>query len=599
MTKQPERTPRGAREDQRSSKPPRQSQGKRQGRSSSKGRRRGPGKGNQPVAEGHAEVTIKGSARPLSEEVDNVEIVKYGHEDGQEVSRPLTLERYDFPDPNPEPDSYGDDLFRNLTGGYRPGSGKSTVQIQTLIRWGIPPKSTWFPRNETLYQTGQRLLVETEKGIFVGTVLAPSVLSSEQGQNSPRRVLRPLSDKDEERIGRHETLAREAFTYARSRIDHHKLDMNLFNVHVLHNGDKILFYFTSENRIDFRQLVRELAARFSMRIEMRQMGVRDDAKILGGIGPCGRMLCCSNHLNRFIPVSIRMAKDQNLVLKPQNVSGQCGRLKCCLAYEEEFYKELRKDLPKNGKRIETPGGMGRVLEVNILQGTVRVELEPGEIAVFTKEELKAPRDRAAAPREPATDENTTVRNLPDGAPDESPRPEENAETSGNVATQQAPRSQQRPPREGRGEGSRPPQSSERGERRRGGRGRGGSDRRGPRGEGQSPRGEGQSPRGEGQSPRGEGQSPRGEGQSPRGEGRGGSQGEGGRERGQGRRSRSPRRDQDGQGRRRSADGGQRSQGGGRRGPRGGEGRPGPSGGEGKPGPSGGGGKPGPSGGQDS
>ncbi|MBU1240143.1 hypothetical protein KKF84_20885, partial [Myxococcota bacterium] len=469
MNKQPNRTPRQGREQPKSSGGPAQNQqGKKPGRSNprNQNRRRSSGKPPRVSPEGHAEVTIKGSVRPQSEEVDNVEIVQYGHEDEQEGSRPLTLERYDFPDPNPDPDPYGDDLFSSMSGNYRPGTGKFTVQIQTLIRWGIPPKSSWFPMGKTLHHTGERLLVETEKGVFVGTVVAPSVLSSDSGQNSPRRVIRALNEKDEERIERHQALAMEAFTYARSRIDHHKLDMNLFNVHVLHNGDKILFYFTAENRIDFRQLVRELAARFSMRIEMRQMGVRDDAKVLGGIGPCGRMLCCSNHLNRFIPVSIRMAKDQNLVLKPQNVSGQCGRLKCCLAYEEEFYKELRRDLPKNGKRINTPKGMGRVLEVNILVGSVRVELESGEITLFTKEELTSARDGNAIPetsrgensgrtsgdaeeRNVSDDQRENSRPRDDSAASATPRESQDNPPGENPRDPSAPRPQNRGDRGGR------------------------------------------------------------------------------------------------------------------------------------------------------
>ncbi len=306
-----------------------------------------------------------------------------------EDNLPLSLEAYALPNPNPNPDPFGDDLFRGLKPGYTPAKEPNHLDIWTLITWGIPQKSSWFPNSSRMYNRGEKLLVETEKGPFIGVVQERSVLKTRARSGSPRKVVREVTPRDLERAARHEALAREAFAFAQKRIERHRLEMNLFNVHVLHSGDKILFHFTAENRVDFRQLVRELAARFSMRIEMRQMGVRDDAKVLGGLGPCGLVLCCTNHLSHFMPVSIRMAKDQNLVLKPQNVSGQCGRLKCCLSYEQEFYHKLRKNMPRNGKRINTHKGMGRVLEVNILQETIRVGLETGEILLLTKEELLA------------------------------------------------------------------------------------------------------------------------------------------------------------------------------------------------------------------
>jgi cell fate regulator YaaT (PSP1 superfamily) len=158
----------------------------------------------------------------------------------------------------------------------------------------------------------------------------------------------------------------------------------------------MMCYFTSETRVDFRRLVRDLAARFSMRIEMRQMGPRDDSRITGGLGICGKELCCASHLSKFLPVSIRMAKDQNLVLNPQSVSGQCNRLKCCLAYEQEFYQELRQGMPKLGKKIDTPHGIGRVLDVNLLTGQIRILLDDGPMEMFTREQILAMRQEQAA-----------------------------------------------------------------------------------------------------------------------------------------------------------------------------------------------------------
>jgi cell fate regulator YaaT (PSP1 superfamily) len=180
----------------------------------------------------------------------------------------------------------------------------------------------------------------------------------------------------------------------------------MFRTEFHHGGSKATFYFASEARIDFRELVRDLSGRFRARVEMRQVGVRDEAKMVGGIGSCGLELCCTTFLPRFAPVSIKMAKHQNLVLNPTKVSGQCGRLKCCLVYEEANYVEAARDLPKMGKRVTTPEGVGRVGDLDVLQRKIRVYFEDGPPKVFTAEEVRpvmAP--GAARPDPPDTDGN--------------------------------------------------------------------------------------------------------------------------------------------------------------------------------------------------
>ena len=175
---------------------------------------------------------------------------------------------------------------------------------------------------------------------------------------------------------------REALLYARERARARNLPIKVVRAEYPLAGQKALFYFVSEERIDFRDLVRDLTQKLRLRIEMRQIGVRDEAKMVGGIGACGRELCCSTFLPSFAPVSIKMAKDQNLVLNPTKVAGQCGRLKCCLVYENDLYTEMKKGLPKLGKRVRTPGGDGRVVELDVLRQRIRVQFEEGGSEVF-------------------------------------------------------------------------------------------------------------------------------------------------------------------------------------------------------------------------
>lgn len=233
-----------------------------------------------------------------------------------------------------------------------------------------------FDAGELVLKVGERVVVETEKGPVLGTVLGiPS--EKEGGQKPSGRVIRRATPEDLDQFEKNRRLEEEAFRFCLQKIGEKQLSMKLVKTEVLLDRSKILFYFTAEKRVDFRELVRDLAARFRTRIEMRQIGVRDEAKMLSGIGSCGRELCCSRFLSRFELVSVKMAKEQNIALNPSKISGICGRLMCCLAYEYPIYLDLKKDLPKVGKSITTRYGKGKVIRQNVLNQTVTVQLEEG------------------------------------------------------------------------------------------------------------------------------------------------------------------------------------------------------------------------------
>jgi cell fate regulator YaaT (PSP1 superfamily) len=206
------------------------------------------------------------------------------------------------------------------------------------------------------------------------------------GESRPR-VLRRAEPRDLARAQAVSDRAQEARAFARERAAAQGLPIKLFRVEMARGG-RTIFYFASDTRVDFRELVRELAARYHTRIELRQVGVRDEAKMVGGIGSCGRELCCSTFLPRFAPVSIKMAKHQNLAMSPARVSGQCGRLKCCLVYEDATYVEAAAALPKMGKRVGTPDGVGRVGDLDVLRGRVRVYFDGQPPKTFTADELQ-------------------------------------------------------------------------------------------------------------------------------------------------------------------------------------------------------------------
>jgi cell fate regulator YaaT (PSP1 superfamily) len=201
-------------------------------------------------------------------------------------------------------------------------------------------------------------------------------------------VIRRAEDRDREKAAQEQKRQGEILAFARERARALKLPIKFFRVDPGQGGDRTLLYFSSEQRVDFRALVRDLASFVRGRIELRQVGVRDEAKMTGGIGSCGGELCCANHLRGFAPVSIKMAKNQHLVLNPTKIAGQCGRLKCCLAYEDPVYVELGKGLPKTGKRVETPDGLGRVDDVDVLRRKVRVSFPESPPKTYEAEEIR-------------------------------------------------------------------------------------------------------------------------------------------------------------------------------------------------------------------
>ncbi|GAF22091.1 LOW QUALITY PROTEIN: signal peptidase-like protein [Bacillus sp. JCM 19047] len=224
--------------------------------------------------------------------------------------------------------------------------------------------------------TGEEaVIVETSRGVEYGKVVVSPKFVDEQDVVLPlKQVIRLATAEDTLVVKENREAARDAIDVCTKKIEEHNLDMKLVDVEYTFDRNKVLFYFTADGRIDFRELVKDLAAIFRTRIELRQIGVRDEAKLLGGIGPCGRMLCCSTFLGDFEPVSIKMAKDQNLSLNPAKISDLCGRLMCCLKYENDTYEEAKKEMPDIGKKISTPDGTGKVIGLNLLDRVVQVQL---------------------------------------------------------------------------------------------------------------------------------------------------------------------------------------------------------------------------------
>ena len=239
-------------------------------------------------------------------------------------------------------------------------------------------KSEEFSAEGFSLEAGDPVIVESDRGLVLGKVLSPPHEKEKRFiLKTPQKVVRKASPEDLEQYQKNLQLEKEAFQFCLQKIKEKNLNMKLVKTDVLLDRSKILFYFTAEKRVDFRELVRDLAAQFRMRIEMRQIGVRDEAKMVCGMGGCGRELCCATFLNRFDLVSVKMAKEQNLALNPSKISGVCGRLMCCLSYEFSTYLEMKKHLPKVGKHVVTRSGKGKVIRQNVLNQTVTVELEGG------------------------------------------------------------------------------------------------------------------------------------------------------------------------------------------------------------------------------
>ncbi|MEF2653313.1 MAG: stage 0 sporulation family protein [Blautia sp.] len=267
------------------------------------------------------------------------------------------------------------------------------------VRFRNVGKIYYFDPKEYIVKEGDHVIVETARGVEYGkVVLTPRNIKEEDVVHPLKEVLRVATKEDEEREQQNRIKEKEAFKICQKKIREHELDMKLIDAEYTFDNNKVLFYFTADGRIDFRQLVKDLAAIFKTRIELRQIGVRDETKILGGIGICGRCLCCHTYLSEFAPVSIKMAKEQNLSLNQTKISGVCGRLMCCLKNEQETYEALNKKLPGLGDIVTTPDGLqGTVQSVNVLRQLVKVVVEVNdekEIQEFPVDNLKfRPRKR--------------------------------------------------------------------------------------------------------------------------------------------------------------------------------------------------------------
>ena len=246
------------------------------------------------------------------------------------------------------------------------------------IRFKSVGKIYYFDPDGQSFSTGDGVIVETARGTEFGHVAMTEKEIDETRFSIPiKKILRKATEADKKTLEENKKKEKEAYDICLSKIRANKLDMNLIDVEYTFDCSKILFYFTADGRVDFRQLVKDLASVFRTRIELRQIGVRDEAKIRGGLGICGRPLCCSLFLGDFEPVSIKMAKEQSLSLNPTKISGTCGRLMCCLKYEQDAYEALLKETPNVGAIVQSPVGRGTVVSTNLLKGLAQVKLEAG------------------------------------------------------------------------------------------------------------------------------------------------------------------------------------------------------------------------------
>ncbi len=261
------------------------------------------------------------------------------------------------------------------------------------VRFRTAGKIYFFDPGKLKITKNDHVIVETARGIEYGTVVGvPREVPKDKVVQPLKPVLRIATERDDEQEANNRKKEKEAFKICLEKIKKHGLEMKLIDAEYTFDNNKVLFYFTADGRIDFRELVKDLASVFKTRIELRQIGVRDETKILGGIGICGRELCCHSHLSEFIPVSIKMAKEQNLSLNPTKISGVCGRLMCCLKHEEETYEELNRRLPNVGDHVTTDDGLkGEVHSVNVLRQLVKVLIDVDnekEIREYKVEQLR-------------------------------------------------------------------------------------------------------------------------------------------------------------------------------------------------------------------
>lgn len=262
------------------------------------------------------------------------------------------------------------------------------------VRFKSVGKIYYFDPKDYDVKMGDKVIVETARGVECGEVaLVDREIDETRFTNPVKGIIRLATPNDMKTIKKNRQKEKDAFKICEQKIAAHKLKMNLIDVECTFDNNKLLFYFTAESRVDFRELVKDLAAVFRTRIELRQIGVRDEAKMLGGLGICGQPFCCSRFLGEFQPVSIKMAKEQGLSLNPTKISGTCGRLMCCLKYEQDSYEDLLKHTPKVGAIVKTAEGRGVVEEVNLLTGKLRVKMDKNDnVVVVKKDDIEVIKD---------------------------------------------------------------------------------------------------------------------------------------------------------------------------------------------------------------
>ena len=266
------------------------------------------------------------------------------------------------------------------------------------IRFKKAGKVYYFDPGEVWPNPGEYAVVETSRGVELGEVVTGAREVDDSQIVAPlKKVIRMAVEEDIRRTEANALKEKEAMRVCQERVAHYRLEMKLVDVEYTFEGNKIIFYFTANGRVDFRELVKDLAGVFKMRIELRQIGVRDEAKMLGGLGSCGRPICCGTFLGDFQPVSIKMAKEQNLSLNPTKISGQCGRLMCCLKYEQDYYESSLKKLPKVGRECVTPDGVGVISEINVIREKVRVRMRTDdgyEVREYPLDQVQKPSQTA-------------------------------------------------------------------------------------------------------------------------------------------------------------------------------------------------------------
>ena len=277
------------------------------------------------------------------------------------------------------------------------------------VRFKNAGKVYYFDPDSKAFAKGQSVIVETAMGVECGEVVIANRNIGEEDFSQPlKKVLRTANEKDMEQIRKNAEKEEYAMRVCAEKVRKHELDMKLISAEYTFDNNKLLFYFTADGRIDFRDLVKDLASVLKTRIELRQIGVRDEAKMLGGLGICGRPFCCATFLSEFQPVSIKMAKEQGLSLNPTKISGTCGRLMCCLKYEQNAYEDLIRTTPRQGSFVQTPEGKGTITEVSLLTGMLKVLVEnPSGTTVVSvhKSQVKPAKDNRRAKKPEQTGES--------------------------------------------------------------------------------------------------------------------------------------------------------------------------------------------------